>query len=56
MICPAKGENMKYYEKRKHLITKTALLLVVLGALFFALFDCTPKTQQQEIAIVFERM
>ena len=46
---------MKYYEKRKHLITKIALGFVVAVALFFALCDCTPKTQTQETVIAFER-
>ena len=46
---------MKYYERRKHLITKLLLGVIVLSALFFALCDCAPKPQPQEVSVTFER-
>ena len=44
---------MKYYEKRKHLITKILIALIIATALFFALCDCAPKTTSQQITITF---
>lgn len=46
---------MKYYEKRKHLITKILIGLIVILALFFALCDCTPKSTTQEIVVTFNK-
>ncbi|MBQ3695539.1 MAG: hypothetical protein II938_01020 [Alphaproteobacteria bacterium] len=46
---------MKYYEKRRHLITKLVLGLLVAIAIFFALCDCAPKSQPNEVTITFER-
>jgi len=46
---------MKYYEKRKHIITKLLLVTLIGLAIFFALCDCAPKPQTQEVTVVFER-
>ena len=46
---------MKYYEKRKHLITKIVLVVILGIIVFFAVCDCTPKSQLQEKEITFER-
>ena len=46
---------MKYSDKRTHLISKLILCLLVVVALFFALCDCAPKTQTNEVTVTFER-
>ena len=46
---------MKYYEKRKHLITKIVLGACVVGLLFFALCDCAPTPKTNEVVVTFER-
>ena len=46
---------MKYYEKRKHLISKIVLLAIVLAAVFFAICDCTPQQKTEEVTITYER-
>ena len=44
---------MKYYERRKHLITKIVIALIIGIALFFALCDCAPKTTSQQVTLTF---
>ena len=46
---------MKYYEKRKHLITKIVLGLCVITLLFFALCDCAPTPKTTEVVITYEK-
>ena len=46
---------MKYYEKRRHLVTKIIVVAIVGIALFFALCDCTPKATQQQVTITYEK-
>ena len=46
---------MKYGEKRKHLISKALVILILFGALFFALCDCAPTPQTQQTVVSFER-
>ena len=46
---------MKYYEKRKHLITKIVVLLLIATGLFFALCDCAPKQKTNEVVVTFEK-
>ena len=46
---------MKYYEKRKHLITKLLICLILGIFIFFAVCDCAPKSQPNQVTIVYER-
>ena len=46
---------MKYAEKRKHLITKVLILALIGVAVLFAVCDCTPKPQERQVSISFER-
>ena len=46
---------MKYYEKRRHLITKIVVIAIIGVALFFALCDCAPKTTSQQVTITYTK-